>query len=57
MTNYDSPAAAEALAAMPAMFAALRESIYLDADDPRRAAAIAEKHRVLALIAAAEVAR
>jgi hypothetical protein len=42
---------AEALAAMPAMLREIREVMFLDDDGPRRIAAMAEKQRVLDLIA------
>lgn len=57
MTRSDSPreaAAREALAAMGPMLREIREVMYLPEADPRRVAAIAEKRRVLALIAVAE---
>jgi hypothetical protein len=43
-------AADEARRAMGPMLASIREVMYLPDDDPRRQAAMAEKHRVLALI-------
>jgi hypothetical protein len=51
--NYEHPAAVEASARMTPMLREL-EVRHLPEGEPRRVAAIAEKHAVLALIAQAE---
>ena len=54
MTTGGRAAAAEAMQAMAPMLREIRAVMHLGDDDPRRVAAMAEKRRVLGLIAESE---